>query len=108
VGFSENLKKELTYSGLPVKDLAALSGVNKRTIDSYLRINGKSPSAENAVRIAKALGVSVEYLVTGETSDAGTFSRFLPYLEIIEDLQKLPRPLLLSLKDLIKTARSCA
>jgi transcriptional regulator with XRE-family HTH domain len=48
-----------------VKELAALSGVKKRTIDNYLRENGSIPSADAAVSIARVLGVSVEYLVTG-------------------------------------------
>ena len=48
-----------------VKELAARSGVKKKTIDSYLGAQGYTPSVENAVSIAKALGVSVEYLVTG-------------------------------------------
>jgi transcriptional regulator with XRE-family HTH domain len=65
MGFRENLKAELSYADMRVKELASLSGVKKSTIDSYLRENGYTPSADMAVRIAKALGVSVEYLVTG-------------------------------------------
>ena len=48
-----------------VKELAALSGVNKRTIDNYLNTHNSMPSADAAVRIAGALGVTVEYLITG-------------------------------------------
>ncbi|MCL2804776.1 MAG: helix-turn-helix domain-containing protein [Treponema sp.] len=66
MGFRENLKAELAYSDMRVKELAALSGIKKQTIDSYLRENSYTPSVENAVSIARALGVSVEYLVTGE------------------------------------------
>jgi transcriptional regulator with XRE-family HTH domain len=66
MGFRENLKAELTYIDMKVKELAALSGVKKPTIDSYLRENSYTPSVENAVSIARALGVSVEYLVTGK------------------------------------------
>jgi len=66
MGFRENLKSQLEYSGMLVKELSALSGVKKKTIDSYLGITGYTPSAETAVRIAKVLGVSVEYLVTGK------------------------------------------
>jgi len=66
MGFRENLKAELAYSDMRVKELAALSGVKKQTIDSYLREDSYTPSVENAVCIARALGVSVEYLVTGE------------------------------------------
>jgi len=66
MGFKENLKSELAYSGLLVKELAAKSGVKKHSIDNYLNKRGQLPSVEAAVRIAKVLGVSVEYLVTGE------------------------------------------
>ena len=66
MGFKENLKEQLGFSGMYVKDLAALSGVKKQTIDSYLNVNSCMPSADAAVAIAQALGVSVEYLVTGK------------------------------------------
>jgi transcriptional regulator with XRE-family HTH domain len=65
MGFKENLKSQLQYSGMMVKELETLSGVKKRTIDSYLGTRKFKPSAENAYNIAKALGVSVEYLMTG-------------------------------------------
>jgi transcriptional regulator with XRE-family HTH domain len=65
MGFRENLKNELTYSGMLVKELASKTGVNKYTIDNYLSTHNCTPSANAAVKIAKVLGVSVEYLVTG-------------------------------------------
>jgi transcriptional regulator with XRE-family HTH domain len=62
MGFCENLKQELSFSGMLVKDLAAVSGVHKRALDTYLLSeNASMPPADAAVRIAQALGVSVEY-----------------------------------------------
>ena len=66
MGFKENLKEQLSFSGMYVKELATLSGIKKQTIDSYLNINSCMPSADAAVAIAQALGVTVEYLVTGK------------------------------------------
>jgi transcriptional regulator with XRE-family HTH domain len=66
MGFKENLKSELNYKGMLVKELAVLSGIKKHTMDNYLNTHNAIPSAEAAVSIAKALGVSVEYLVTGK------------------------------------------
>ena len=66
MGFKENLKEQLNFTGMYVKELAALSGVKKQTIDSYLNVNSCMPSADAAVAIAQVLGVSVEYLVTGK------------------------------------------
>jgi transcriptional regulator with XRE-family HTH domain len=66
MGFRENLKQLLVYRNMYKKELAAESGVHKRAIDTYLRSKASMPPADTAVRIAKALGVTVEYLVTGE------------------------------------------
>jgi len=71
MGFKENLKEQLSYSGMYVKELAALSGVKKQTIDSYLNVHSCMPSADAAVAIARALGISVEYLVTGKETKGG-------------------------------------
>jgi len=68
MGFGENLKQELAYNGMLKKELSAVSGVHKRAIDTYVRTNASMPPADTAVKIAKALGVTVEYLVTGEDS----------------------------------------
>jgi len=65
MGFNENLKGELEYIGMPVKELAYKTGIPKKTLDKYLLSNASMPPADKAVIIAKALGVSVEYLVTG-------------------------------------------
>ncbi|MDE5614282.1 MAG: helix-turn-helix domain-containing protein [Treponemataceae bacterium] len=65
MGFKENLKDELTYRDIQTKELAALTGISLHTLNHYLVQNGTSPSAENAMKIAAALGVSVEYLMSG-------------------------------------------
>ena len=88
MGFKENLKSELTYSGMLVKELAAKSGVNKYSLDNYLNARGQVPSVEAAVKIAQVLGVSVEYLVTGKegkgkqlSDEARTIGRFAEQLD---------------------------
>ncbi len=65
MGFRENLRDEMEYQGLSARELAEKSGVGKRTIDNYLMSNPQEPGVYNAQKIAKALKVSVEYLVTG-------------------------------------------
>ena len=67
MGFNENLRLELVYNDMAVKQLASLSGVQKRAIDNYLRAKDPAmPAADAAVKIARTLGVTVEYLVLGE------------------------------------------
>lgn len=65
--FQERVKIEMKRKGWIVKELAAESGISKRTLDTYLDSRATMPLADNAVRIARALGVTVEYLVTGQT-----------------------------------------
>ena len=76
MGFRENLKSELLYSGMLVKELAAQAGLKKHTIDNYLSVRGRMPSADVAVRIAHVLGVSVEYLVNGKDSSGNKISAY--------------------------------
>jgi transcriptional regulator with XRE-family HTH domain len=71
MAFKDNLKAELAYKGMLVKELSAVTGINKHTLDNYLNVNQYMPSAENAVLIARALGVTVEYLITGEVMFTG-------------------------------------
>ena len=66
--FSENLKKLLDEKDIQVKELASGIGISKNTIDNYLSGQKSLPNAENAIEIAKFLGVSTEYLVTGSTN----------------------------------------
>jgi len=66
MGFKENLKSELTYQDMQVKELADITGISRYTLGNYLSVRERIPTADVAVKIAQALGVSVEYLVTGE------------------------------------------
>jgi transcriptional regulator with XRE-family HTH domain len=66
MSFRENLKEALDFKGMLVKELADKTKISRRTLDNYLRSDASIPPADNAVRIAGALGVSVEYLVTGD------------------------------------------
>ena len=67
MGFKERLRDEIEYRGLLVKELSAAIGISNSTFLSYIDARGALPNVETAVKIAKYLGVSVEYLVDGET-----------------------------------------
>lgn len=101
MGFKENLKRALGYSGILVKELASRSGVNRRTIDNYLNTHNSMPSADVAVRIAEALGVTVEYLITGHEQKELNRSSFSSeprvVLKNLETLNKRDRKIVLNL-----------
>jgi len=69
MGFKENLRAEIAYSSILVKELSSLSGVNIHTLNNYLSKKGQIPSVETGVKIARALGVTAEYLVFGEEDE---------------------------------------
>ena len=64
--FKTNLRAELDYQGLTVKELSLKSGIPQGTLNCYLGVRASMPPADIAVRIANALGVTVEYLVSGK------------------------------------------
>ena len=64
--FKVNLRSELDYLGLTVKELSAKTGIPKGTLDCYLGLRASMPPADIAVKIAAALNVTVEYLLTGQ------------------------------------------
>jgi transcriptional regulator with XRE-family HTH domain len=66
VNFKKNLRTELDYLGLTVKELSAKTGIAKGTLDCYLGARASMPPADIAIKIANALDVTVEYLVTGQ------------------------------------------
>ena len=66
MGFKENLKSELSYQDMLVKELAEKTGISRHTLDNYLNVRERMPTVDVAVKIAKALGVTVEYLVLGD------------------------------------------
>ncbi|MCR5764994.1 MAG: helix-turn-helix domain-containing protein [Treponema sp.] len=101
MGFRENLKEEMEYQGLTTKELAEKSGVGKRTLDHYLMVNPQEPGVYNAQKIAKALKVSVEYLVTGKEYKS-TVAVTGEKLDFINSFQKLPVDERLLILNLIK------
>jgi len=64
--FKTNLRAELDYRGITVKELSTKTNIPKGTLDCYLGVRASMPPADLAVRIANALEVTVEYLVTGQ------------------------------------------
>ena len=64
--FKTNLRAELDYLDITVKELSAKTGIAKGTLDCYLGARASMPPADIALKIANALDVTVDYLVTGQ------------------------------------------
>ena len=62
--FIERLERLMEDKGLQQKDLAEKAGISSNGISTW-KITGALPRADIAVKIADILGVTVEYLITG-------------------------------------------
>ncbi|MDR2543617.1 MAG: helix-turn-helix domain-containing protein [Treponema sp.] len=106
--FRQILREELDYQGLTVKELASKSKVAKGALDSYLGKQASMPPADTAVRLANALGVTVEYLLNGQDSSRESTSPFFSsprkrtLLRLFDELLPEDQKLVL---DLIKTIK---
>lgn len=101
MNFKERLREEIEYKGMLIKEIATLAGVNNNTFLSYVDARGSLPNVETAVKIAKVLGVSVEYLVTGEDSEIQHDSKYTDIQDIIKDLSNLDKSQVLTIKKMI-------
>lgn len=105
--FRTNLRNELDYQGLTVKELSAKTGIPKPTLSCYLSSRKTMPTADAAVKIAKALNVTVEYLVTGETkptSENKDLKKENQRNVLQNNFNSMPKEMQNVIKELIKTA----
>lgn len=95
MAFWDNVAVELDFLGMTNKFLAEKVGIAASNIGKGIQ-KGSSPSADTAVKIAKILGVSVEYLVTGSNSsqakceDSNAIQKYHKHANLIEEFEKLP------------------
>ncbi len=68
MGFAENLRDELEYQGMQVKELAERTGLSINTLNKYRPGSTVVPTIDNALKIAKALHVSLDYLAMGRNA----------------------------------------
>jgi len=108
MNFRDRLRELIEFSGMLDKEVAEKVGISKNAIDSYVGSRACMPSLEVGVRLAKVLGVSVEYLVTGIDSTKETevenkhLRNLMHYFSVLSDRDK---KLLLNLaEDMSKTS----
>ena len=89
--FKDNLRDELNYQDITVKELSLKTGIPKPTLSCYLSSRNTMPPVDIAYKIAQALNVSMEYLVTGEASFNATKNQnIIPQNSIEGKISSLP------------------
>ena len=99
MAFKDRLREEIEYQGLLVKEISAKAGISNSTFLSYIDARSVLPNVETGVKIAKALGVSVEYLVNGERPPQDPKSAAIS--DIVRDLYLLSPAQLETVKRMI-------
>jgi len=90
-----------------VKELSGLTGISRHSLDNYLSTRGQTPSADAAVKIARTLGVSVEFLVTGhdypsEKKPDSLIIEINKLTQIFEKLSEYDRKIVLNLTESLR------
>lgn len=116
--FWETVDSEREYKNLSRKELAYLANFSINSIPTGIA-RGSIPAADVAYRIAKVLGVSVEYLLLGGDSKTVQSSqetqktkinsevierskKYIKYYELIDNFEKLPENIQKSLISLVQ------
>lgn len=88
--FRTRLREQIEYLGLLDKEVAKQAGITKHAMDTYVGSRGCMPAADIAVRLAKVLGVSVEWLVTGEdaTVQQGEIQTLIHFFSHLDEHDK--------------------
>ena len=91
MSFNENLKEAMYCKNLTTVQLAALSGINAGTISNYLKTKGSMPPVDKALKLAKALDVTVDFLVNGfEAKQESAIQQKSPFpIEVFKIAQKM-------------------
>ena len=84
--FWRRVDEELEYKGINRTYLSKECGFSLTNIGQGIKL-GSTPSAETAVKIAKVLEVSVEYLVTGQENQKKSENSDLN--ELLHDIRYL-------------------
>lgn len=107
MSFKENLKEAMYCKNLTTIQLAELTDINAGTISSYLKTKGSMPPADKALKLARVLDVSVDFLVNGfESNGKPQSERNFPFsaeiYRLAEDLSKLNAEERNAIKEIVK------
>lgn len=86
MGFWDNVEKLRREQNSSYRWLAQKMGVSETTVSSMRRANTE-PRATEALKIARALETSVEFLVNGKTESEDDYSR--KFFKLKDSVQKV-------------------
>jgi transcriptional regulator with XRE-family HTH domain len=96
--FGEKITKLKKLKKMSQVELAEKTGISRDAISKYER-GDVSPSLEYAKRIAEALGVSLDYLVSDSEQDEALDNEAVKRIKAIQNLPKQEKDKVLSVLD---------
>jgi transcriptional regulator with XRE-family HTH domain len=87
VDFYERVKKLAKVNKMTIETAVGQAGLSLASYNAYRR-HENLPRADEAQKIAAALGTTVEYLVTGKDPGKPDTTKALKYLEAVQDFLK--------------------
>ncbi len=110
MSFNENLKEAMFCKNLTTMQLAVITDINAGTISNYLKTKGSMPPADKALKLAKALDVSVDFLINGFNSKSNIEAlqrKSLPVeiYRIAQDMTKLEKDELSAVKSVVNVMK---
>ncbi|MBO4319170.1 MAG: helix-turn-helix transcriptional regulator [Treponema sp.] len=111
MSFKENLKEAMYCKNLTTVQLAALTDIHSGTISSYLKTKNSMPPVDKALKLAKALDVSVEFLVNGfEEKTESSIQQKSPFpievFKIAQNMADLKKEELSVIKNMVELLKS--
>ena len=103
MNFAENLREMLDIRDIELKELSLGTGISKSTLDNYLSGQKSLPNAENAVKIAKYIGTTVEFLVLGDSKSNQQNSWNEDLTELLQDFKRLKKSDFDSIRNIVKS-----
>ena len=111
MSFNENLKEAMFCKNLTTLQLAEITGINAGTISNYLKTKGSMPPADKALKLSKALDVSIDFLINGfDSKTISTIHQKSPFpievLKIAQDMIDLEKEDLVAIKNVVTVLKS--
>lgn len=99
--FAERLVYELEKQGKSQRELADYLGTKQSSVNTWV-IRNSIPSAQTALKVAKFLNVSVEYLIDGKGNKPTTDVCIQKIIELLKDFEQKDKCRVLQLVSLFQ------
>ncbi len=86
MSFRDNLRFIMESKDIQTKELSKLSGISENTLKSYLKSDSAEPKISKVERLADALNVSIDFLVTGKIRRDEVAAKILSLIDCLRNM----------------------